>query len=112
MKAKTTILLAVAALMGCAPVHKEHANYYYLNPMRPNMSDYAAITPKLHYRAEHELNNSLGDCPILEFYEHFPQYDEIVNIIVSQYEAKEGWRRFRACEYQGTGVVYKGGRAE
>lgn len=73
-------------------------------------ANYKTIQPKL----QHSERFRHSGCPVLAIYEAFPEYDDIVNITISQkyhYVDLLGFRLNEGsqCEFSGTGVVYKDG---
>lgn len=104
MRKKTLIILSCTLLAGCAST--TYLNEYGKNKLRSN-AEYERIDPNLRWKATFE-----NGCPVINFYENFPNYDEIVDVSITEQINKKSFAiitisKESVCSYSGTGVVYK-----
>lgn len=72
-----------------------------------NNDEYEKIDPNIRWKATFE-----NGCPVINFYENFPNYDEIVDVSITEQINKKSFAiitisKESVCSYSGTGVVYK-----
>lgn len=109
MKKLVLLGLSAALFAGCA--HNYYSNEF-IHPVGADGVNYKDVQLNLKMNAKFKNNG----CPVNAFYEAFPDYDEIVNITISQryhFVDLMGLKlgEYSACEYLGTGIVFKDGYA-
>lgn len=91
-------------IVGCAST--TYRNDYGGNKMRSN-AEYEKMDPNVRWKATFD-----NGCPIINFYEEFPKYDEIVDVSITEQINEKKFlvlqiSKESVCSYSGTGVVYK-----
>lgn len=103
-KKKTLAFLSCTLFIGCAST--TYLNEYGENRLKNN-DEYEKIDPNIRWKATFE-----NGCPVINFYENFPNYDEIVDVSITEQINKKSFAiitisKESVCSYSGTGVVYK-----
>jgi len=107
MKKLLLLGLSAALFAGCA--HTYYSNEF-LHGAGGDAPNYKDVQPKLTMTAKFKNQG----CPVNAFYEAFPDYDEIVNITITQRYHFVQLMSFKigeasTCEYLGTGINFKDG---
>lgn len=90
-------------IAGCAST--TYRNEYGGNKMRNN-AEYEKMDANLRWQS------NLEGCPIINYYENFPKYDEIVDVSITEQITTKKFivlqlSKETVCSYSGTGVIYK-----
>lgn len=104
MKKIILSIFCAVLISGCTSV--SYHNQYGGNRLRSNV-EYEKMDSNLHWNASFEAG-----CPIINYYQQFANYDEIVDVSISEKITTKYFFFFELskvsdCSYSGTGVVFK-----